>query len=64
MFLAYFPKMKVGYQITSLCVSVSPTKKADFHEIWYRGNVIQEDLDEILFNPISQTILKLLRFKV
>jgi hypothetical protein len=36
----------------------------DFHEIWYGGNAIQEDLNAIIFNPISSTILKWLRFKV
>jgi hypothetical protein len=34
-----------------------------FHEIWYRGNAIQGDLNAITFNPISSTILKWLRFK-
>jgi hypothetical protein len=36
----------------------------DFHEIWHRGNAIQGDLDAIIFNPTSSTILKWLRFKV
>jgi len=36
----------------------------DFHEIWYGGNAIQGDLDAVIFNPISSTILKWLRFKV
>jgi hypothetical protein len=36
----------------------------DFHEIWHEGNVIQVALDAIIFNPISSTILKWLRFKV
>jgi hypothetical protein len=36
----------------------------DFHEIWYGGNVIEGDLDAIIFNPISSTILKQLRFRV
>jgi hypothetical protein len=35
----------------------------EFHEIWYGGNVIQGDLDAIIFNPIASIILKLLRFK-
>jgi hypothetical protein len=35
-----------------------------FHEIWYRGNAIQGDLNAIIFNPISSTVLKWLRFKV
>jgi hypothetical protein len=34
-----------------------------FHEIWYGGNAIQEDLDAIIFNPIDSIILQLLRFK-
>jgi hypothetical protein len=34
----------------------------DFHEIWYGGNAIQGDLDSVIFNPISSTILKWLRF--
>jgi hypothetical protein len=32
----------------------------EFHEIWYRGNVIQGDLDAIIFNPIALIISKLL----
>jgi hypothetical protein len=36
----------------------------DFHEIWYGGNAIQENLDATIFNPISSTVLKWLRFKV
>jgi hypothetical protein len=36
----------------------------DFHEIWYRSNGIQEDLDAIISNPIASIILKLLNFKV
>jgi hypothetical protein len=36
----------------------------DFHEIWYRGIAIQGDLNAVIFNPISSTILKWLRFKV
>jgi hypothetical protein len=35
----------------------------DFHEIWYGGNAIEGDLDAVVFNPISSTILKWLRFK-
>jgi hypothetical protein len=35
-----------------------------FHEIWYRGNVIQGDLDAVIFNPISSTTLKWFWFKV
>jgi hypothetical protein len=35
----------------------------DFREIWYGGNAIQGDLDAIIFNPTSSTILKWLRFK-
>jgi hypothetical protein len=35
-----------------------------FNEIWYGGNAIQGDLDVIIFNPISSTILKWLRLKV
>jgi hypothetical protein len=35
-----------------------------FHEIWYRGDAIQGDLDAMIFNPIASIILKLLRFKV
>jgi hypothetical protein len=42
--LAYFPKMKLLNCLV------------DFHETWYGGNVIQGDLDEIIFNPISSTI--------
>jgi hypothetical protein len=29
----------------------------DFHEIWYRGNAIQGDLDAIIFNPIASLFL-------
>jgi hypothetical protein len=36
----------------------------DFHDVWYGGNVIHVDLDTIIFNPISSTILKWLWFKV
>jgi hypothetical protein len=36
----------------------------DLHEIWYGGNAIQVDLDAVIFNPTSSTILKWLRFKV
>jgi hypothetical protein len=36
----------------------------DFHEIWYRGNGIQGDLDAIISNPIASIVLKLLNFKV
>jgi hypothetical protein len=36
----------------------------DFHEIWYGDNAIPGDLDVIIFNSISSTILKWLRFKV
>jgi hypothetical protein len=36
----------------------------DFHEIWYGGNAIREDLDTIIFNPIALMILRLLRFRV
>jgi hypothetical protein len=35
----------------------------DFHEIWYGGNAIQAELGAIIFNPISSTILKWLRYK-
>jgi hypothetical protein len=35
----------------------------DFHEVWYGGNDIQGDLDAIIFNPISSTFLKWLKFK-
>jgi hypothetical protein len=35
----------------------------DFHDIWYKGNAIEGDLDAISFNLISSTILKRLRFK-
>jgi hypothetical protein len=36
----------------------------DFHGIWQGGNTIQMDLDIIIFDPISLTILKWLRFKL
>jgi hypothetical protein len=36
----------------------------DYHEIWYGGNAIRGDFDAVIFNPISSTILKQLRFKV
>jgi hypothetical protein len=54
--------------MTSLCVCVSPPlitfePHVDFHEVWYRGNAIQGDLDAVTFNPISSTIFKWLRFK-
>jgi hypothetical protein len=35
----------------------------DIRDIWYGANAIQVDLDAIIFNPISSTILKWLRFK-
>jgi hypothetical protein len=35
----------------------------DFHEIRYGGNSIQEELDEISFNPTASIIVKLLIFK-
>jgi hypothetical protein len=35
----------------------------DFHDIWYRGNAIEGDLDAVSFNLTSSTILKRLRFK-
>jgi hypothetical protein len=34
-----------------------------FHQIWYRGEAIQEDLDAITFNLTASIILKLLMFK-
>jgi hypothetical protein len=33
------------------------------HEIWYDGNAIQGDVNTIIFNPISSTVLKWLRLK-
>jgi hypothetical protein len=30
----------------------------DFHGIWYGGDVIQGDLDAVIFNPIALIILK------
>jgi hypothetical protein len=36
----------------------------DFREIWGEGAAIQGDLDAVIFNPISSTILKWLRLKV
>jgi hypothetical protein len=35
----------------------------DYHEIWYGGNVIQGDLNAIIFSPLASTLLKWLRFK-
>jgi hypothetical protein len=35
----------------------------DFREIWYAGAAIQGDLDAVIFNTSSSTILKLLRLK-
>jgi hypothetical protein len=35
----------------------------DFCEIWYGGNAIQGDLNAIIFNLPSSTILKWLMFK-
>jgi hypothetical protein len=35
----------------------------DFHEMWYGVNVIQGNLDALIFNPIASIILKLLSFK-
>jgi hypothetical protein len=35
----------------------------DFHEIVYRGNAIQGNLNAIIFNPIALIVLILLRFK-
>jgi hypothetical protein len=34
------------------------------YEIWYGDNAIQADLEAIIFNAISSTILKWLRFSV
>jgi hypothetical protein len=46
----------------SVCVS-SINCMVNFHEIWYGGDVIQGDLDAIIFNPIASNILKWSRFK-
>jgi hypothetical protein len=35
----------------------------EFYEIWYGGDAIHGDLDAVILNPVSSTILKLLRFK-
>jgi hypothetical protein len=35
----------------------------DLHDIWQAGGTIQGDLHVIIFNPISSTVLKWLRFK-
>jgi hypothetical protein len=34
------------------------------HEIWYRGNVTQGDLNAIISNPIASIISKLLKFEL
>jgi hypothetical protein len=39
-------------------------RSVDFNDIWWGGNAIQVDIDAIIFNPISSTILKCLKFKV
>jgi hypothetical protein len=36
----------------------------EFHDIWYRGNALQGDLDAVIFNPIASDILKLLTFEI
>jgi hypothetical protein len=36
----------------------------DLDESLYGGDVIEGDLDAIIFNPIVSTILKWLRFKI
>jgi hypothetical protein len=36
----------------------------DFHDIWWKVDVIPVDVDAIIFNRISLNILKWLRFKV
>jgi hypothetical protein len=53
----------------SVCLSVCPplitlNRLVDFHEIWYKRNAIQGDLDAIIFNPIGLIILKLMMLKV
>jgi hypothetical protein len=35
----------------------------DFHDIWWAGDAIKEDLDAATFNLIASTILKWFRFK-
>jgi hypothetical protein len=60
--LAYFPEMKVGLPNRQSVCSPLITFELN-HEIWYGGNAIQGDLNEIILNPISSIILKL-RFKV
>jgi hypothetical protein len=64
--LACFPKMKVGLSSQqSVChplISFEPLDR--FHEIWCGCNVIQGDLNVIIFNPIASVILELLRSKV
>jgi hypothetical protein len=52
-----------------VCLSMCPSlitfdRLVDFHDIWYGGNDIQDDLDSILFKPIASIILKILSLKV
>jgi hypothetical protein len=52
--------MKVGLSNhQSVCVSPATNFEplGRFHEIWYRGNAIQGDLDVIIFYPIVSVIL-------
>jgi hypothetical protein len=56
--------MKVGLSnLQSVCpplITFEPL--VGFREIWNEGNVIQGDLDAIIFNPIASILLKLLNF--
>jgi hypothetical protein len=63
------PKYECGLIKSPVCLSVCPPLITSeplgrVHEICYRGNAIQGDLDEIIFNPIGSIILKLLNLKV
>jgi hypothetical protein len=67
LFLAYFPKIKVSlsnHQSVCLCVCVCfppliTSKPLGKFSYFVRGNAIQVDLDALIFNPISSTILKI-----
>jgi hypothetical protein len=59
------PFWQLGYVriVLFLLFSSELNRLVDFHEIWYRGNTIQGDLDAIILNPKTSTILKWLRLK-
>jgi hypothetical protein len=48
-----------------MSVALIPLNRlVNIHDIWYGGNAIQVNLSAVIFNPISSTILRRLRFRV